>query len=76
MAQEVTIKSRVLLQAATVDDPQRKVYQIMYQVGELPPHFVFIPEKGYTKEKEAKAIQDDLKKRLAKPPEETITIPE
>jgi len=71
---QVTIKSRTLLPAATVDDLDRKVYQVMYQVGELPPHFVYLPEKGYTKEKEAKAIQEDLNKRLTKPPEETLEI--
>jgi hypothetical protein len=74
MAQEVVIRSRTLLPAATPDDIERKVWQIQYQVGELPPRFIFLPEKGYTKEKEAKAIQEDLRKRLKTPPPETITL--
>jgi hypothetical protein len=73
MAQDVTIK-RTLLPAATVDDLDRKMYQIEYRVGELPPHFVFIEEKKWTKEAEVKAVQADIKKRLAGAPAETISI--
>ncbi len=73
MPQEVTVK-RTLLNTPTVDDPNRKVYQIEYRVGELPPHFVYIPEKEYTKEKEAAVIKADLKKRLEGPSAETITV--
>jgi hypothetical protein len=75
MAQDVTIK-RTLLPAATVDDLDRKIYQIEYRVGELPPHFVFIEEKKWTKEAEVKAVQADMKKRMAGPAAETITIEE
>ena len=72
MPQEVRVK-RTLLPTPTVDDPDRKIYQIMYQAGELPPHFVYIPEKEYTPEKEAKIIKADIEKRL-ETTEETITI--
>lgn len=73
MPQDVTVK-RTLLNTPTVDDPNRKVYQIEYRVGELPPHFVYIPEKEYTKEKEATVIKADLKKRLEGPGTETISV--
>jgi len=72
MAQEVRVR-RVLLPTPTIDEPERKIYQIEYQVGELPPAFVYIPEKEWTKEKEAKAIKADMEKRL-ETPGETITI--
>lgn len=74
MAQEVAIKSRTEIPAATIDEPDRTLIQIQYQLGELPPHFVYVNKKGYTKEKEAKAIQDDIKKRLAPAKTETITL--
>lgn len=65
--------TRTLLPTPTIDEPERKVYQIEYVVGELPPHFVYIPEKEWTKEKEAKLIKADIDKRL-KPTGETVTI--
>jgi len=65
--------SRTLLPTPTIDEPDRKVYQIEYVVGELPPHFVYIPEKEWTKEKEAKLIKADIDKRL-KVTGETVTI--
>jgi hypothetical protein len=70
--QEVKVK-RTLLPTPTVDEPDRKVYQIEYRVGEMPPHFVYIPEKNWSKEAEAKLIKDDMAKRL-KTTEETVTI--
>jgi hypothetical protein len=72
MAQEVKVK-RTLLPTPTIDDPERKIYQIEYQAGELPPHFVYITEKEWTKEKEAAAIKADIKKRV-EAPSETISI--
>ncbi len=63
MAQTVTVK-RTLLPAPDLADPTRKIYQIQYQVGELPPHFIYISEKDWTKEKEAAAIKADLAKRM------------
>lgn len=72
MPQEVRVK-RTLLPTPTIDDPERKTYQIEYRAGELPPHFVYLTEKEWTKEKEAALIKADLKKRI-EIPEETITI--
>jgi 3',5'-cyclic AMP phosphodiesterase CpdA len=73
MPQDVKV-TRTLLPTPTIDDPERKVYQIEYSVGELPPHFVYIPEKEWTKEKEAKLIKADMEKRM-KAVGETITLP-
>jgi len=72
MTQEVRVK-RTLLMIPTIDDPERKVYMIDYRAGELPPRFIYIPEKEWTKEKEAEAIREDIKKRM-EIPEETISI--
>ncbi len=73
MAQEVRIVSRTLMDTPTVDNPLRKVMMVQYQVGELPPGFVYIKKEDYTKEAEAAAIKADVKKRMEKP-QETITI--
>lgn len=72
MAQQVTV-TRTLLPNPTLDDPNRKMYQIQYQAGSLPPHFIYIPEKEWTKDKEAKAIKADIDKRMSKAPE-IVTI--
>jgi len=74
MPQKVNVR-RVLLPAATIDDPNRKLYQIEYTVGELPPGFVYIEEKAWTKEKEAELIQKDIERRMGSAGRETITIP-
>jgi len=72
MPQEVRVR-RTTLPTPTIDDPERKIIQIEYRAGELPPHFIYIPEKEWTKEKEAAAIKADMKKRL-ETTEETISI--
>ena len=72
MPQEVRVK-RTLLPTPTIDDPNRKIYQIEYQAGELPPHFIYINEKDWTKEKEAALIKADMKKRI-EAVTETISI--
>ena len=72
MPQEVRVK-RTLLTVPTIDEPERKVFQVEYRAGELPPHFIYIPEKEWTKEKEAELIKADIKKRL-ETTEETISI--
>lgn len=61
--------NRVLLPSPTIDKPERKVYQIEYAAGELPPHFIYIEEKEWTKEKELKAIKADIEKRMGRAPE-------
>ena len=72
MSQKVTVK-RTLMQVPTIDNPERKIYMIEYRSGELPPRFLYIPEKDWTKEEEAKLIKADIEKRL-KAPEEIIEI--
>jgi len=72
MPQEVRVK-RTSLPAPTLDNPDRKIYQIEYRAGELPPHFIYIQEKEWTKEKEAAAIKVDIKKRL-ETTEEVISL--
>jgi len=72
MSTTITI-SRELLDTPTIDDLKRKVYQIQYQAGGLPPHFIYITEKEWTREKELKAIKADIDKRMGKAPE-TVTI--
>ena len=68
----VTVK-RTLLPAPDLSDPTRKIYQIQYQVGELPPHFIYMPEKEWSAAKEADLIKADLNKRMSATPQ-TITI--
>lgn len=63
MPQEVEV-TRTILPAPTIDNPERKVYQIQYRVGLLPPHFIYIEEKAWTEKVEKEAIQADIKKML------------
>lgn len=72
MAQEVRVK-RTTLPTPTIDDPERKTIQVEYRAGELPPHFIYVSEKEWTREKEAELIKADMKKRLATT-EETLSI--
>jgi len=72
MSPQVTVKRTEML-VPTIDDPERKLLMIEYRSGELPPKFLYIPKKDWTKEKEAKLIKADIEKRL-KAPEETIEI--
>lgn len=72
MSPQVTIRRTEML-VPTIDDPERKIYMIEYRSGELPPRFLYIPVKAWTKEEEAKLIKADIEKRL-KTPEEIIEI--
>jgi len=72
MSPTVTIRRTEML-IPTIDDPGRKVYMVEYRSGELPPKFLYIPVKDWTKELEAKMIKDDIEKRL-QAPEETIEV--
>jgi hypothetical protein len=56
--------TRTLLPAPTIDDPGRMVYQIQYQIGTLPPHFVYCEKSKYTEKEEKRLIQEDIKKIL------------
>jgi hypothetical protein len=73
MSQEVEIVSRTPLPSPTIDKPDRVVMQIQYKAGELPPHFVYIEKDQWTKELEAKAIKEDIEKRM-KTTRETISL--
>jgi len=55
---------RKLLGQPTLADPEHKVYQVQYQMGELPPHFIYVDEKAWTAEKEKELIKADMEKRL------------
>ena len=59
---QVTIK-RTDLPAPTIDDPGRKVIQISYRQGELPPRFIYINKADWTEELETKQIKADIKTR-------------
>ena len=72
MSPQVTVKRTEML-VPTIDDPERKVYMIEYRSGELPPKFLYLPVKEWTKEKEVALIKEDIEKRL-KAPEEIIEI--
>ena len=72
MSPQVTVKRTEML-VPTIDDPERKVYMVEYRSGELPPKFLYIPVKEWTKELEAKMIKEDIEKRL-EAPEEIIEI--
>jgi hypothetical protein len=63
MPQEVEV-TRTSIPAPSIDNPSRMVYQIMYRVGTLPPHFVYIEEKAWSDKAEKEAIQADIKKQL------------
>lgn len=54
---------RKVMKVPTVDDPEREVYQITYTQGLLPPRFIFIPVKEYSKELEAQKIKEDIAAR-------------
>ena len=65
--------TRTELPQPTLDDPHKVIVQIQYQVGQLPPRFLYIDKKQWSKEKEAEMIRADLRRTLS-PPGETITI--
>ena len=61
---QVKIK-RTELPTPDLADPKKVTVQIEYTVGDLPPRFVYINKKDWTEAAEAKAIKDDLNKRIA-----------
>ena len=56
--------TRSLLPSPTIDDPNRMVYQIQYQIGTLPPHFVYCEKTKWNEKEEKRLIQEDIKKQL------------
>jgi hypothetical protein len=61
--QQVAV-TRTLLPAPSIDEPGRMVYQIQYQIGTLPPHFVYCEKSKWTEKEEKRLISEDLKKQL------------
>ncbi len=72
MSQSVTVR-RTDLPTPSLDDPTKVTVQVEYRVGELPPRFLYLDKKLWTKEKEAELIKADLKRRM-EAPGEVITI--
>ena len=70
--QQVRVTHRELA-TPTLDDPTKITMQIQYQIGMLPPRFLYINKKDWTKEKEAEMIRADLRTTLS-PPGEIISI--
>jgi hypothetical protein len=70
--QQVTIK-RQDLPAPDLTDPGRIIVQIEYQVGTLPPRFLYIDKKAWTEAAELAAIKADMSKRM-NPPTKIVTI--
>ncbi len=64
---------RTELPAPSLDNPGKIIVQIEYQVGELPPRFLYLDKAQWSKEKEAALIKADLAKRMGAPGE-MITI--
>lgn len=71
-AQQVQVR-RTELAMPDLEDPKKVLIQIEYQVGVLPPRFLYINKKDWTKEKEAEMIRADLRQAMA-PPGETISL--
>jgi len=71
--QQQVLVTRTDLLTPDLADPQKVTVQIQYQIGDLPPRFLYIAKKDWTKEKEAAAIKADMTKRLSGTVE-TITI--
>jgi len=64
--------NRTKLPAPDLTDPDRKIIQVQYNVGDLPARFIYITEKEWSKEEEAKRIKADMDKRLTSPGENII----
>ncbi len=64
--QQVRIK-RTDLPAPDLEDPLKIIVQIQYQVGDLPPRFLYLNKKDWSDAKEKELIKADLKKRLETP---------
>lgn len=65
--------TRTELATPDLADPLKVTIQIQYQVGMLPPRFLYVNKKEWSKDKEADLIRADIKRTLA-PPGETITL--
>ncbi len=65
--------TRTEIPTPTLDNPGKVTVQVQYQIGLLPPRFLYFDKADWTKEKEAAKIKLDLARTLA-PPGETVTI--
>ncbi len=65
--------TRIELPTPTLDNPQKVTLQVQYQVGMLPPRFLYFDKKDWTKEKEAAAIKADLT-QVTRAPGEIVTL--
>ncbi len=52
--------TRVEIPTPTLDNPAKITVQVQYQIGMLPPRFLYFDKSAWTKEKEAAAIKTDL----------------
>ncbi len=71
-AQQVQVK-RTEIPSPTLDNPKRVTIQVQYQLGSLPPRFLYFDKDQWTKEREAAAIKADILKTMA-PPGEMVTL--
>jgi hypothetical protein len=62
MSQEVEVK-RTLLPSPTPEDPDRKIYQVLYWASGMLPKQIYILEKEWSKDEETKRIKADIKVR-------------
>jgi len=60
--------TRTELPTPSLDNPAKVTVQIQYQLGQLPPRFLYMDKSQWTKEREAAAIKADINK-VIKPPE-------
>ncbi len=65
--------TRSEIPSPTLDDPKKITLVVQYQVGMLPPRFLYFNKATWTKEAEAAAIKADLKRVMA-PMGETVTL--
>ncbi len=72
-AQQQVRVTRIELPTPTLDNPAKVTLQVQYQVGMLPPRFLYFDKSQWTKEREAAAIKGDLA-RVMGPVGETVTL--
>ncbi len=71
-AQQVRV-TRTEIPTPTLDNPAKVTVQVQYQIGMLPPRFLYFDKSKWTKGIEAAAIMADLS-RVIENTGETITL--
>lgn len=66
---EVKVLSRVNLIIYPTPETPKTVRAVTYQTGFMPPRTVYIPEEGYSVDKEREAIKADIEKAETLKPE-------